>query len=113
MEEKISEITESKENYWSSHFRSWKESGLSQKNYCIVNNLKYNQFQYWYRKLKSEKSSENSVKKGQFLKIDQNVFRNESSGSLIRVFSNNMCVELSENVNSSSLKKILEVIKYL
>lgn len=113
MEEKISENTESKETYWSLHFRSWKESGLSQKNYCTVNNLKYNQFQYWYRKSKAEKSLENSVKKGQFLKIDQNIFRNDFSGSLIRIFSNNMCVELSENVNSSSLKKILEVIKYL
>ena len=28
----------------------WKESGLSQYNYCMQNNLSINTFKYWYKK---------------------------------------------------------------
>jgi len=33
---------------------SWKQSGLSQKQYCEQNNIRYYVFHYWYKRYKDE-----------------------------------------------------------
>jgi len=37
--------------YWENQIKQWSESGLSQSEYCRVNNLKSNRFTYWKIKL--------------------------------------------------------------
>ena len=32
------------------HLKSWKESGLSQHQYCLSNNLRFSTFYYWRKK---------------------------------------------------------------
>jgi len=32
------------------HIQSWKESGQSQKQYCLSNNLRFHTFYYWLKK---------------------------------------------------------------
>jgi hypothetical protein len=33
-----------------SHIKSWKESGQSQKQFCLSNNLRFHTFYYWLKK---------------------------------------------------------------
>ena len=37
--------------FWQTHLLQWKESRLSQSNYCKKNNIKVHRFSYWKRKL--------------------------------------------------------------
>lgn len=36
---------------------SWQQSGLSQKAYCQVNNIKYHVFHYWYKMYRDKQPS--------------------------------------------------------
>lgn len=36
------------------HIQSWKESGVSQQRYCLSNNLRFNTFYYWLKKLRDK-----------------------------------------------------------
>jgi hypothetical protein len=38
------------------HIQSWKESGISQHQYCLSNNLRFNTFYYWLKKERSKNS---------------------------------------------------------
>jgi len=40
-----------KQEFWSSHIESWKDSGLKQVEYCRQNNLIRHRFTYWKCKL--------------------------------------------------------------
>lgn len=40
--------------YWGDQIKQWSESGLSQSEYCRINNLKSNRFTYWKIKLTKE-----------------------------------------------------------
>jgi hypothetical protein len=41
---------EKKRRYWELQVKQWKESGLSQKEYCRRNNLRDNQLTYWKKR---------------------------------------------------------------
>lgn len=49
---KFTESTEefSKKQYWQKHVASWRESKLSQVEYCRINDLSIKNFGYWKRK---------------------------------------------------------------
>lgn len=36
--------------YWSEHYRSWRASGQSQRNYCAQAGLSYSSFDHWRRR---------------------------------------------------------------
>jgi hypothetical protein len=40
--------------------RQWQQSGLSQKQFCTGNNIRYHVFHYWYKVYKSEQNATNS-----------------------------------------------------
>ena len=42
---------EQKRNYWKQHIDSWRETGLTQAEYCRQHNLKYYQLVYWKKRL--------------------------------------------------------------
>lgn len=50
-----SEKNRKKKEYWTSHIKEWKKSGLSQIDYCKQNNLSRHRFTYW--KCKGDKKS--------------------------------------------------------
>lgn len=56
MEEKrIKERNEEKAAFWNGHINKWKESKLSQIDYCRANNLSRHRFTYW--KIKNNKKA--------------------------------------------------------
>lgn len=52
MNQKVS----SKKQFWSAHIQAYKQSGLSQNEYCRQNNLQAGQFRYWNKKLETQSS---------------------------------------------------------
>jgi len=50
-EETSEERNRAKQQFWSSHIESWKDSGLKQSEYCRQNNLIRHRFTYWKCKL--------------------------------------------------------------
>jgi len=50
--------------FWQTHLLQWKESRLSQSNYCKKNNLQVHRFSYWKRKLTEKINSLPSNKSG-------------------------------------------------
>ena len=51
--EKISRASEraAKRQYWQEQFENWKESGLTQAEYCRRHGLKQHQWWYWKKRL--------------------------------------------------------------
>lgn len=45
--EGIRDVEGDKEEYWKGHIARWKESGQSQIDYCLENNLSRHRFTYW------------------------------------------------------------------
>jgi hypothetical protein len=43
--------------FWEEHFKTWKNSGLSQTQYCKDNNLTSNSFLNWKKKFQNEKQN--------------------------------------------------------
>lgn len=39
-----------------SRIRVWQQSGISQKKYCLEQNIAYHLFHYWYRKYREEQT---------------------------------------------------------
>lgn len=47
----------------------WKESGISQKNYCKQNNLSYNTFKYWLNKYHKDRQGRKSGSSKSFIPV--------------------------------------------
>jgi hypothetical protein len=57
---------------------SWKQSGLSQKQYCEQNNIRYYVFHYWYKRYRDQQP----VKKGSpFVALDVKASASFDTGS--------------------------------
>ena len=60
MEEKsIKDMNREKGDFWADHIKRWQESGMSQIDYCLENDLSRHRFTYW--KCKNNKK-DNPVK---------------------------------------------------
>ena len=47
--------------YWQEHIERWRNSGMTQKDYCRQNGLKWSTFHYWKQRLREKSSSLNIV----------------------------------------------------
>lgn len=52
-ETNVKEKNNQRASYWNNHINNWKDSGLSQIDYCRKNNLSRHRFTYW--KIKNTK----------------------------------------------------------
>jgi len=58
--ESIQDVERDKAEYWKGHIERWRESGQSQIDYCLENNLSRHRFTYW--KCKENKKEETPVR---------------------------------------------------
>lgn len=52
---------EQKRTYWQSHFDGWRQSGLSQPEYCKQHDLKFATFGYWRTRLSKPKNTQKLI----------------------------------------------------
>jgi hypothetical protein len=48
---------EQRQRYWQEHIERWRSSGMTQKDYCRQNGLKWSTFQYWKQRLRQKSSA--------------------------------------------------------
>lgn len=78
----------------------WQQSGLTQKAFCITNNIAYHVFHYWYRVYRSNQNTA-----GSFLPV--NVTKTANAGQLTLTGANGIQVQLAFNDQSVRFVKQL------
>ena len=95
--------------FWKNHIETWKNSGLTQAEYCRRHDLKKTRFTYW--KLKFEKQFLPQT----FVEVSQatvrKAFESKSVNPVVIHCSSGFTAEVPENFSSESLKQILTVLK--
>jgi hypothetical protein len=61
--------TESPAAYWESQIEAWRDSGVSQAEYCKANNLRYSRFLYWRRKLEQANPEQGGIASSGFARV--------------------------------------------
>jgi hypothetical protein len=95
--------------FWKTHIKTWKNSGLSQAEYCRRNDLKKTRFTYW--KLKFDKQYLPQA----FVEVSQATVKKAIESKAINPLmihcSSGFTVEVPQSFSSESLKQILTVLK--
>ena len=102
---------------WEPELLKWKESGLTQPEYCKREGLNLTQFYYWRIKLKKLRSSADHrsetpiiIKAGN---IDFNQTQLKSNDCHMRLCFDNYCLELKDDFSTSSLSRLVKVLRTL
>lgn len=93
--------------FWSSRVEAFKASGLTQTEFCKVNEYKIKQFNYWVRKFKDIKT-QTQAEKPQWISVnvaapDRNDFLTIRIGSVV--------IDIKPGFNKHLLAEIVEAIK--
>ena len=98
-----------KQKAWKKHLQTCKESGLTQKEYCRINNLAQNTFLYWKKKFGGQQSASVSLVplqiKSDFLKFNYS--------PLCLTIDDRYKIEMNKGFDPETLFQVLAVIKQL
>ena len=92
----------------------WKESDLSQKNYCIENNLSFNTFKYWLKRYKTDRQSKKPGASKSFIPVHvpQAITTNlqETANGIISIsYPNGVVVNCSGTTGIEQLKALIKL----
>ena len=93
--------------FWSAHFKSWKESGLSQKEFCEKAKLSYWSFRTWYYKNKSTKAE------GKFIRVKTAMIKEPAISKITLTLHGKIKIEFNENISEEVLQKIFKASEVL
>ena len=92
----------------------WKESGKSQKNYCIENNLSFNTFKYWQKKYKTDRQNKKPGTSKPFIPVHvpQAITTNqeETANGIISIsYPNGVVVNCSASIGIEQMKALIKL----
>jgi len=90
--------------YWTAVITNFIASGLSQKEYAKINNLKIHSLGYWYRKFNSSFSGFIEV-------VDSKSNQQDSLNSSIEITFNKIKIVIKDSYNEDLLLKLMRTIK--
>ena len=94
--------------FWERHVRGCSESGLTQKEYCVQNDLGPKSLVYWKSKLRKES------KEISFVNIPLPIQKEQTSNEpIILICNDKYRIEIGNNFHSDSLKRIIQTIESL
>ncbi len=92
---------------WKKHLQACKESGLTQKEYCRINNIPQNTFLYWKKQLGGQQSTSVSLVplqiKSDFLKFQPS--------PLCLTIDDRYKIEMNKGFDPETLYQVLTVLK--
>jgi hypothetical protein len=97
--------------HWQAHVAHFQESKQTMKQWCIDNNQKLHQLQYWIKKFKDNGSVE--VEKTKWLPVTLDATTKTHPQEVIKIFVGKCTVEVSPGLNLSMLKDVLSVLTEL
>lgn len=109
MESKSKRSNPELKSFWKAHISKWEVSGLTQAEYCRINNLKKTRFTYWKIKLQKENLPLSVVEISQ-ASINQ-VFGINKNSSITLHSKSGFHLDIPDNFSSAALKQILLVLK--
>ncbi len=98
-----------KRKAWEKHIQACKESGLTQKEYCRINNIAQNTLLYWKKKFREQESAPVSLVP---LQIKSDFFKSKSS-PLCLIIDDRYKIEINKKFDPGTLLQVLAVIKQL
>lgn len=96
-----------KQSFWEPHIRGWKESGISQADYCRDQELNIRVFGYWKRKLCRKTPGQGFVP---VLIKPAEAAIGRSDASLRLIIREAMCVEIGDRFSSDTLRRLLDTV---
>lgn len=96
-----------KQSLWEPHIRGWKESGISQADYCRDHGLNIRVFGYWKRKLCRKSPEPGFVP---VLIKPAGTVASRSDASLRLIIREDMCVEIGDRFNPDTLRRLLSTV---
>ena len=85
---------------------SWKQSGLSQKQYCKQNNIRYYVFHYWYKRYRDQQTP---LKDAGFVPLDvkNSASFNDGSAAIELLLGDGKRILFHSTVSSDYLKSLI------
>jgi hypothetical protein len=105
-----SEQKEKRRNSWDYHIKQWKFSGQIQAEYCREHKLNEKSFHYWKKKFGSTNKLVSFVR----LPVPKSLPESkkiDGINSLKVLLDNDIKIEISENFNPMTLKKVVETLR--
>jgi hypothetical protein len=109
-------------DFWQAHIKAWRESGLTQRAYCREHELAEVQLSHWKHRL--QKAQRRQAAKAQLVPIrvleastpqTEHAHRHGSrradrGGELTLVFDSGLRLEIGDEVDAATLRRVLEVL---
>lgn len=91
--------------YWENHVKSFRKSGLSQRDYCKRNNISYWSFNPWKRKIETSGILE-------FQQIPAEIIQSQTSGdkNIQIIIHNRLRITIPHDFSENALRKILQIV---
>ena len=109
----VEKSNDQRSQFWQTHLEEWKNSGLSQAEYCRRKNLKSTRFTYWKLKFSSQASdvelvqvSTDSIPSPQSFPVFNN------NGSPLRLTVNcRFVIEIPDSFSPGTLRQVLRTLQ--
>lgn len=112
-----------KRGLWEGIIRKWPDSGLSQREYCLRQNLTYSAFRYWYRRLGFGNAPTKSSQQVRAVEVSRKAMRHrtiamnpvangevETDKIVIKLPGAQALVTISGRMSLASLSRIMGVL---
>jgi hypothetical protein len=100
-----------RQRYWQEHIERWRSSGMTQKDYCRKNGLKWSTFHYWRKRLQ-ELSSPVSL-----IQVALSPGRGSRVGQdwpgLVLLIGDNYRVQVGDEFNPATLARLVQTLGHL
>lgn len=100
--------SENKQQRWSDRIAAWKESGLSQKQYCIQHQLTYSTFVYWRGRLKRLNGDDLASGKVRFLPVR---FKQDNQAALTLRLNDRYSIEIRPGFDPDLLCQVIQAVR--
>jgi hypothetical protein len=98
-------------SYWQDQVSKFRSSGLTQKEFCALNGIKFTTFHYWiYRKGLDLTDTENSPAFFP-VKIDSRTPKRISEGDIKISLQNGIIISVTREVDIKTFRELLEVLR--
>lgn len=101
---------ESKRDYWQQQIKTWKRSGLSQKQYCRSRSLALSTFCYWKKRLNNKKPA---TPKFYPLTIPASQPGPTDTGLTLLVGPKQIQIQIQKDFSPTVLKKLIATLEQL
>ncbi len=102
------DIDGQRQQFWREHFKKWSESGLTQTEYCRINNLKATRFTYWKTKFNNLKVTRKTNLPIEFIQIsDQTMV----TGFLKLNVGADFQIEIPDDFSRSTFEQVLTILR--